>query len=104
MDFGQSANFYHFHASVQKKMAGRLIISLKKRRDILPPGPIMEFGCGTGFLSQELLHAFPNRELILNDVSPKMLDVCRKQIGMRKNVHFEVADAQKIRVEEPAFS
>jgi malonyl-CoA O-methyltransferase len=85
-------------------VAEQLNISLKKWRDILPPGPIIELGCGTGFLSRELLHTFPDRELVLNDASSGMIDLCRKQVSGHKSVSFEIADAQKIPVEEPTFA
>jgi malonyl-CoA O-methyltransferase len=104
MDFGHSSAFYHTHASVQKKVAEQLIISLNNWRDVLPPGPIMELGCGTGFLSQRLVHALPDRKLILNDVSSEMIDVCREQVDIYDNIRFEVADAQKTPVEEPTFA
>jgi malonyl-CoA O-methyltransferase len=104
MDFGQSADFYHTHASVQKEAAERLIISLKEWAADLSPGPIMELGCGTGFLSQELLHFFPDREFILNDASLEMIDICRRQMNGRMNVRFEIAYAQEISIEEPILA
>lgn len=58
-NFGRSVSDYHKQAEVQKEVADRLIASLEPWRDILPPGPILEVGCGTGFVTQGLVDLYP---------------------------------------------
>lgn len=71
--FGESAIIYHQEAEIQKKVAEGLIASLRPWKEILPSGPILEVGAGTGFLSEMLLSEFPNRKLAITDASREMI-------------------------------
>ena len=47
---------------------------------------VLDYGCGTGFASQQLLNLMPTnsiRSLTCYDPSPEMLDRCRVKIGTR---------------------
>ena len=70
--------------------------SLQPWQDILPPGPIMEVGCGTGFLTRLLLRMFPKREFLITDASPQMLNFCKQAMEseglLREGIRFELHD------------
>jgi len=95
-NFNQAADFYHEHAFVQPKAARQLSEFIEQESGHLPCGPVIELGCGTGFLSKNLQHIFPDRTLILSDQSPKMLEACRSHVINDNNVHFEQFDAENI--------
>lgn len=103
-NFGKNTSGYHKNAVVQKKVAGRLIKSLEPWKDILPPGPIIELGCGTGFLSEELLQLLPDRDCIITDASVNMIQACEQHLGNDKHVRFEKLDAESIPVDEATYA
>lgn len=68
--FSDNLSSYHEEALIQKQVCR----SLFGRLPALPAGPILELGCGTGFLS-ELLLTLPH-PVELTDVSLSALDYC----------------------------
>ncbi len=102
--FGKSADYYHKNAVVQRQAAERLIASLKPWQEILPPGPVLELGCGTGFVSRELVRLFRDRALIFSDISSQMVEACRTHLKQRENVAFKIINAEHIPVDEPAYA
>jgi len=55
------------------------------------PGRILELGCGTGILTEQILERFPGAEITGIDLSPDMLRVASEKPGLR-NVHFIAGD------------
>lgn len=107
--FGKAASAYHVEADIQRKVADGLISSLLPWKEILPKGPILEVGCGTGFLTKKLLNHFPEKEFLITDASPEMLQFCKKTLASEgvlegKNVHFEVLDAEEFKKEKEKYS
>ncbi|MTI88026.1 MAG: methyltransferase domain-containing protein [Balneolaceae bacterium] len=94
--FGEAAQYYHQHADIQKQVANGLISSLNPWRDILPPGPILEVGCGTGFLTKQLVEMYPKRSIIVTDASEKMLQFCKSELQKSNcplnNITFKVVE------------
>lgn len=107
--FGEAASTYHTEAEIQRKVAEGLISSLLPWKEILPKGPILEVGCGTGFLTKKLLEHFPEKEFLITDASSKMLQFCEETLADEgvlegKNVRFEVLDAEEFDVEKETYS
>lgn len=102
--FDNAAAVYNETADIQKQVADRLIASLNPWKDILPPGPILELGCGTGFTSRGLVELFPERPLILSDASRNMLEACKSNIGEVDNVEYTIQDGEEIPVQEPTYA
>ena len=100
--FSKAAEQYHTKATIQKKVANGLISSLIPWKEILPPGPFLEVGCGTGFLSELLIKAFPTRKIILSDISQRMLDVCKRNLDeaglLSENISFKLLDVNEMEV------
>jgi ubiquinone/menaquinone biosynthesis C-methylase UbiE len=66
-----------------------------------PPSPwrILDFGCGTGFASEQLLANLPTdriAELVCYDPSPEMLERCRSKLTSRFGRIRFVADFQEV--------
>ncbi|WP_409028977.1 methyltransferase domain-containing protein [Gracilimonas sediminicola] len=97
--FGNAAEAYHQEAEIQKKVADGLISSLLPWRELLPSGPILEVGCGTGFLTRQLIEHFPDKEFLITDASPKMVEFCKSELEkeglLSDKIQFQVLDADE---------
>jgi len=94
--FGQGASSYDEEAEVQRFAAMELANLIEPILDQIPAGPILEVGCGTGFVSRHLSRLFPDRELELTDLTPEMLDRCRTLLGEHRGpVSFRSVDAEE---------
>ncbi|MGA1602977.1 MAG: methyltransferase domain-containing protein, partial [Prochlorothrix sp.] len=65
------------------------------------PGPVLEVGCGTGFLSEKLVQCFPQSEVVLSDLAEPMLAFCRSQLAplladRSVPVQFHVMDGEHL--------
>ncbi len=89
--FSKYAKSYDRHAQLQKTMAERLASMLPEKF----PRCVTELGCGTGLFTRHLL-AQPVGELILNDISPGMIDQLRGNMTLPKNTKLIVGNAGKV--------
>ncbi len=85
--FGRSVSGYAAQASLQKDCAQTLMTLLEIQHSVLPNGRLLEIGCGTGFVTQKLIHKFPDRSLVVTDLAREMLQFCQ--------THLEIPAAQK---------
>jgi malonyl-CoA O-methyltransferase len=97
--FGRAAPYYDAHADAQRRAAGRVADLLAARIDTVPAGPVLEVGCGTGFLTRHLVRLFPGRNLEITDLSEEMVAYCRGAVprppgGGRTT--FWAADAEAV--------
>lgn len=103
-EFGRSPEYYDRHAEVQKEVAGRLIASLRPWKETLPDGPVLELGCGTGFVTEGLIELFPERELYISDLSAEMLGYCRDKLGEQENVTYRQQDAEHLETDPETYA
>lgn len=105
--FDKAADTYDKTAEIQKKVADGLIASLIPWKEAIPPEPILEIGCGTGFVTKKLIEQFPNRDIMVTDVSEKMLEKCKKTLIKTgydlSNVSFKVWNANDLPPEGDSF-
>lgn len=98
--FGQAAADYHAEAHLQRQMAQQLLASLDAWPSALPEGPVLEVGCGTGFLTQGLVKRFPNRSFDITDLSRSMLQFCQATLDIpaeqRGCLQFRQVDGEAI--------
>jgi malonyl-CoA O-methyltransferase len=95
--FGRGAVSYERDAEAQRFAAAELAHLLEPIHDQIPAGPILEVGCGTGFVTRHLSRLFPDREMEITDLSPDMLDLCRASLaGHRGKIGFRAVDAEEI--------
>ncbi|HET8864869.1 MAG TPA: methyltransferase domain-containing protein [Gracilimonas sp.] len=99
---------YQQEAEIQPKVAKGLISSLIPWKETLPPGPILEVGCGTGFLTSKLIKEFPERKLVITDASEKMLEFCKADLAEKgintDNVEFRYLDVNEFKADSEEYS
>lgn len=84
---------YDRHARVQRLTARRLAGRIAQLK--LPASPrILEIGCGTGLLTEALVELGLGGEWLITDISPDMLDRCRRRIGRGEGRRFAVLDGE----------
>lgn len=97
--FGQAAATYQAQASLQRHSANHLLNIIATYQSCIPSGAIIEIGCGTGFIAQGLIQAFPQRRLEITDLSAGMLDFCQNNISISHSqqhlVSFQIQDGEK---------
>lgn len=74
-NFSRDPVYYHKHAGTQRCVAEKLA-------GLIPDQPfknILEIGCGTGFLTRQLLQKYPMANFTVTDLSKSMLDFCQQQ-------------------------
>ncbi|MGK7890080.1 MAG: methyltransferase [Leptolyngbyaceae cyanobacterium] len=91
-NFGQSTATYHAQAHLQRDCAQRLLHLLDDSllQDSLPSGPLLEMGCGTGFITellfdrlaspQPLSKQLQGRDYYITDLSEAMVLFCRDRL------------------------
>ncbi|MGM0546619.1 MAG: methyltransferase domain-containing protein [Bacteroidota bacterium] len=102
--FGEAASYYDEHATVPREVADRLIASLQPWRDIIPPGPIIELGCGTGYVTKGLAELYPDQNIEATDLSDGMVKFCREKFADPENITFYQHDAEEILYEDPHYA
>ncbi|MEW2913237.1 malonyl-ACP O-methyltransferase BioC [Leisingera sp. JC11] len=75
--FRRGLESYHGAASVQAEIASQLAQMLQAQGAPRHFGSVLEFGCGTGHLTRQLLQRFGADSLILNDLVPEAAQVLR---------------------------
>lgn len=100
--FSKAAKNYDLHAHVQKQSACDLWSLLTdENKKNLPVGEILEIGCGTGFLTEDLIKQFANYPITISDLAPGMLQFCQKKLFHRLKNHkqkitFSILDGESI--------
>lgn len=102
--FSKSVEKYHLKADIQKKVAEGLRASIQPWKEIIPPGPILEVGCGTGFLSELIVEEFPAREFVVTDASSEMIAFTRERMRTSELVRFEKLNVDEIENPEAGYS
>lgn len=79
--FGAAASSYDAAAHLQRAVAGRLAQDIAELMPA-PPARILEFGCGTGFLTAHLKARWPEALLLATDLSPAMASAAQTRLGV----------------------
>ncbi len=95
--FGKASETYEMQAPVQKWTAQLVsdqvtILDLKSYPDCL------EIGCGTGFLTTEMMELYPHGKWTISDLSQEMLDLCYQKV--ERSAEFMVMDGEYPRLEK----
>jgi malonyl-CoA O-methyltransferase len=88
--FGSKVASYNRHAFLQKESAQKLCFFLPE----IAPLKILEIGCGTGFLTQELQKKYPESEILSIDISKEMIKACTQKFLGYNNFQFNVMDGE----------
>lgn len=99
-NFSQAISTYNTYAVVQQECARELVKLLRSRSTLLPSGPILEIGCGTGLVTQELVKEFSDRSLVITDISQDMLNYCQQNLQLTsdqlQHIFFKQMDGEAI--------
>lgn len=95
---------YHENAEPERDSAKRLADSLEPWRNIVPQGPLLEIGAGTGIFTDYLIRMFPKRELIVSDVSQEMLEHVKSGKDINESLTYNQFDAEADEIEQLHYS
>ena len=77
-NFARAPEYYDSKAEMQKFVAASLAELTFDRARRHSVSSVLEIGCGTGFLTRSLFNAFSNADFVVTDISPAMLDHCKR--------------------------
>ncbi|WP_144569126.1 malonyl-ACP O-methyltransferase BioC [Bacillus pseudomycoides] len=97
--FNGAAVSYDQYASVQKKMAQQLISIMKKHYHKMSSIRILELGCGTGYLTEQLAGSFPNAAITAIDFAESMIAVAKTRNHV-ESVTFRCEDIEHLTLSE----
>ncbi|MCD6023719.1 MAG: hypothetical protein K0Q91_635 [Fibrobacteria bacterium] len=89
--FGRSAALYETRARIQARMADALVDLWGQRP---APGRVLEFGCGTGLLTDRLSRRFFKASVLATDASLGMLEAAMLQLHRPGYLDFSEQDAE----------
>ncbi len=92
--FAAASKTYDTVSGAQKAVAEKLSAFLPPPVEV---DSVLEIGCGTGHLTELLVHRFPLASIDAVDISGPMTDSARERIGNSGRVCFHVADARRFR-------
>lgn len=92
-NFSKHPEKYNNIAETQKKTAAKVAETVVQHlTDPDPDLKILEIGCGTGFLTRELMQRFPEADFAVTDISPAMLSFCKANMPPVNSANFAVCD------------
>ncbi|MGG0204957.1 Malonyl-[acyl-carrier protein] O-methyltransferase [Bacillus mycoides] len=98
--FNGAAVSYDQYANVQKKMAHSLLSTLKERYSETSSIRILELGCGTGYVTEQLSNLFPKAHITAVDFADEMIAVAKTRKSL-ENVMFRCEDIEQLKLENP---
>lgn len=93
-NFEEKAPNYDRHAKLQNTIAASLAQFLPRSA----PSSVLEFGAGTGFLTEHILRLYPHAPITITDLSPAMLHINSKKYDT-PHLSYKVIDAQSAAIE-----
>ncbi len=91
--FASAANSYDELAGLQRK-AGLQLLQQLSGLEVFEH--VLDIGCGTGFLTQQLLRQASIKQMIALDIAHSMVQRSRAKLGEVDNVSYLCADAESI--------
>lgn len=73
-NFDKASTTYNTQDNVQRKAASDLVQAMTNTCLDFSPDTILDIGCGTGNLIEELYRIFPRSTYHINDISPSMIE------------------------------
>lgn len=98
--FNRAASHYDYHGILQRKVA--LVLADKIiQANIIPSevGKILEIGCGTGFLTEPVLKAYPTLSYDATDISSAMVQHCSNKLPPSQHLRYFVMDGEEVSIQ-----
>ena len=94
--FSNAAVSYDYWAKPQKKISKRLVELLPVSNDF---NNILDLGCGTGNVIEQLLGRYSTAEILGLDIAPGMVEYCMKRWSNIDDIKFSTADISSFNAE-----
>lgn len=91
--FAAASGTYDGAAELQRHVGRALVADLNAE---MLTGTVLDLGCGTGFLTGELLALTPQESVIAVDIAFGMLEATRSKLAAHNNVRYICADAEQL--------
>ncbi|MCW7754173.1 methyltransferase domain-containing protein [Desulfobotulus sp. H1] len=98
--FSAKAHTYNEHARVQRRASEIFLDYLKDFSGNLPEAPVLEIGCGTGFVTKGLITLSGGRHHVITDLAPAMVELCEANLRRdfpAASMDFLVMDGEVLR-------
>ena len=89
--FASAANTYDELAALQRKVGLKLLQQLSEQSQCQQ---VVDLGCGTGFLTQQLVERDYIKQIVAVDIALAMLKRTQVKLETANNVHYLCADAE----------
>ena len=96
--FSAAAPSYDQFARVQRQVADKLINAISHEPTF---HRILEVGCGTGYLTRNLLERFPTSSIVAIDLSPRMVEEAQRSLPPVNRVGWRVSDLARFTSDPP---
>jgi len=94
-NFDAGAQFYDQYADIQKQIAIELADKIN-----FEPKSVLEIGCGTGFLTNELIDRFPEAKITATDIALNMVARCQLKFKESDRLNLFVMDGENVQVSQ----
>jgi len=95
--FTAASSTYDSAAALQRKVGLELLNTIDAK---LLSGTLLDLGCGTGFLTTEILQRFNHDSIIALDIAWTMLQSTQQKLAVYKQVFYVCADAEQLPLSE----
>jgi len=93
--FGSAALSYDGLATLQRKVGLELLDRASLNGQVVD-GLLLDIGCGTGFLTQQLMSLCRAEQVVAVDIALAMLEVTRDKLKSSDKVRYICADAEQL--------
>lgn len=93
--FNNASMSYDSVSDIQRQAAD-LLVKQCLLANKLPLTSILDIGCGTGYLSQQVLALYPRAKFTLNDLAANMLDICKLRFIEQNNISYHCCDMDEL--------
>ncbi len=99
--FERAANTYDGAAVLQREIGDRLCSRLEYIR--LKPDYVLDLGCGTGYITQDLMQRYPKSQLVAADIAMSMLHKTAEKGGWFRKPQLVCNEAEALPFKEDVF-
>jgi len=94
-NFSRHPEDYNNIADTQREIAAKLAELIEAKCRFMSNPNLLEIGCGTGFLTKQMIQRLPKASFLITDLSPAMLHFCSAEIPQKLSAKFAICDITK---------